>query len=174
MVFRNYKADVTDLEGRPLFHGKEVRRIEVPGTEEAKAFDAALRQYLRKGYSAERRNKGAAGRAIGFVMAVYRKLAASSVAAIHRALQRRLDRLRGVLRDNEAFPDSEDDRYRGESEEQRVIAEARRSFFEEEGELLAQLLRLAGRLMPLRCQARKRLWKISSNRWQRARTAASF
>lgn len=147
MVFRNYKAEVTDLEGRPLFHGKEVRRIEVPGSQDAREFDTALRRYLRKGYDAERRSQGATGRAIGFVMAVYRKLAASSIAAIHRALQRRLDRLRGRLNDDESLSDAEDERFRGEAEEQQVLFQTARSFFEEEEELLAELVALSGRLM---------------------------
>ena len=148
MVFRNYKAEVTDLEGQPLFYGKEVRRIEVPGSEAARTFDAALRRYLRKGYDAERRSKGAAGRAIGFVMAVYRKLAASSVAAIHVALEKRLARLQGVLQDDDLqTEDVEDDRYRGEAEERRVLLESSRSFFEEEEELLAELVGLSFELM---------------------------
>ena len=147
MVFRNYKSDVTDMEGRPLFHGKEVRRIAVPGTNEAKEFDAALRRYLRKGYDAERRSKGATGRAIGFVMVVYRKLAASSVAAIHRALKRRLDRLNGLEIEDDRLFEPDDSRFQGELEETRVLNESAQSFFEEEREMLSELIELAVRLM---------------------------
>lgn len=146
MVFRNYKAEVTDMEGRPIFHGKQVHRIEVPSSLAARDFDRALRGYLRKGYDAERRSKGAAGRAIGFVMTVYRKLAASSVAAIHVALERRLARLRGQI--SKEFAEAAlDDRFEGEMEEFQLEEAPRKAFFEHEEELLAELVAGSRNLM---------------------------
>ena len=60
------------------------------------------------------------GRAIGFVMTIYRKLAASSIAAIERALNRRLKRLMEGEDDGTqetSIPEGVDLRYAGEWEE---------------------------------------------------------
>lgn len=92
MVIRNRKADVTDIHGNFIFKGKLTRIVGAPQHEEEAAFDQALRRYLRHGYEASRRG-GQQNLAIGFVMTIYRKLAASSVAAIEGALERRLLRL---------------------------------------------------------------------------------
>lgn len=94
IVLRNRKSQVTDAQGNFLFRGQDTRRIEVPLSETAFAFDAGLQNYLRYGYDAAAIG-GNTGRAIGFVMTTYRKLASSSIAAIERALQRRLLRLQG-------------------------------------------------------------------------------
>jgi len=94
MIFRNYKADVTDAQGNFIFKGKTTKAIPVSISQAAREFDANLRAYLKRGYNASREHSGRTGFAIHFVMTVYRKLAASSVVAIHRALERRLERLR--------------------------------------------------------------------------------
>ena len=116
MVFRNHKADVTDAEGNFIFQGKISRALQVPSSYESIEFDKNLQNYLRKGYAAGDA-LGRTGNAIGFVMTVYRKLAASSAAAIHRALCNRLQR----LLEDEANAVSEnelrDERYLGEWEE---------------------------------------------------------
>ncbi len=94
IVLRNRKSLVTDAQGNFLFRGQDTRRIEAPLSETARAFDAMLQGYLRYGYDAAAAG-GNAGRAIGFVMTTYRKLASSSIAAIERALERRIARLQG-------------------------------------------------------------------------------
>ena len=94
MVLRNRKSLVTDAQGNFLFRGQDTRRIEVPLSATARSFDTLLQNYLRHGYDAAAVG-GNMGRAIGFVMTTYRKLASSSIAAIERALQRRLVRLQG-------------------------------------------------------------------------------
>ena len=94
MVLRNRKSLVTDAQGRFIFRGQDTQRVEVPLSEDARAFDAMLQRYLRYGYDAAAVG-GNTGRAIGFVMTTYRKLASSSIAAIERALSRRLVRLQG-------------------------------------------------------------------------------
>src|SRR5690625_4301132 len=93
MVFRNHKADVTDTEGNFIFKGTVSSAVSIDSTEQQLAFDEKLRTYLKKGYLASSK-QGNQGRAIGFVMTIYRKIAASSTAAIYRALCRRLHRLR--------------------------------------------------------------------------------
>lgn len=144
MVFRNYKADVTDMDGNFIFHGKTVRKIEVPASQGAVEFDKNLKQYLRKGYAAETADGRTTSRAIGFVMTVYRKLAASSVAAIHQALIRRRDRLQGEMEELAQYP--EDERFQGEFEEFQVVGADARPFFEGEIEMLDDLIREAAQL----------------------------
>lgn len=144
MVFRNNKADVTDADGNFIFKGKVTSALKVSVSESAIEFDRTLQDYLRKGYAA-----GAAlgfkGNAIGFVMTVYRKLAASSVAAIHNALINRKARLQDqaseyTMRDL----DETDQRFFGEWEEQ-LQTEAK-EFFDGELELLDDLIVEAERL----------------------------
>ena len=147
MVIRNHKADVTDAEGNFIFHGKLTRAVQVEPGPEAEAFDRALRSYLRRGYAASER-LGRPGRAIGFVMTVYRKLAASSVAAIHAALERRLRRLLSAQSEAEdADEDAEADaRFAGEREERRT-GEGN-EFFAGEAALLEELIERAAALLP--------------------------
>ena len=94
VVLRNRKSLATDANGEFLFRGQNTHLVEVPTSESAKQFDEQLRLYLRYGYAASEAG-GTTGRAIGFVMTTYRKLASSSIAAIVRALQRRFSRLQG-------------------------------------------------------------------------------
>ena len=94
LVLRNRKSLVTDAGGNFIFRGQTPNRVEVPLSDAARAFDTQLQSYLRYGYAASEAG-GTTGRAIGFVMTTYRKLASSSIAAIERALERRVSRLRG-------------------------------------------------------------------------------
>lgn len=147
MVFRNHKADVTDANGNFIFKGKLTKAIKVPLGEEAVAFDKALQTYLQRGYNAGK-TKGHQGIAIGFVMTTYRKLAASSVAAILAALYRRLQRLHQEVQNMiETGDDETDSRFQGENEERQLqlftpVAE----FFEGELSLLHELISKAEEL----------------------------
>ncbi len=99
VVLRNRKSLVTDANGKFIFRGQDTNLIDVPLSPEAREFDERLQRYLRLGYDAAAAG-GTTGRAIGFVMTTYRKLASSSIAAIERALERRMDRLRGLVQTN--------------------------------------------------------------------------
>ena len=101
IVLRNQKSLATDSSGNFLFRGQDTHLVEVPLSDSARDFDKQLQEYLRFGYAASDAG-GTDGRAIGFVMTTYRKLASSSIAAIERALQRRLARLQGI--DVDEFP----------------------------------------------------------------------
>ena len=98
VVLRNRKSLVTDASGNFLFRGQVTKLVEVPLSDAAREFDHQLRRYVRHGYAASAAG-GVTGRAVGFVMTTYRKLASSSIAAIERALQRRRARLLGELDD---------------------------------------------------------------------------
>ena len=92
LILRNRKSEVTDADGEFIFKGQIVHRVSVEPSNTTREFQRQLHQYLRRGYRAGE-GTGAAGRAIGFVMTTYRKLASSSIAAIERALKLRLERL---------------------------------------------------------------------------------
>lgn len=145
MVFRNHKADVTDANGAFIFRGKTTKAMRVEASPEAKAFDTTLQNYLKQGYAAGKA-MGIKGNTIGFVMTVYRKLAASSVAAIQSALERRKHRLRGEYEKGYTINDLDerDQRYAGEWEEQ--LATDAKEFFDGEMSLLDDLLAEAAQL----------------------------
>jgi hypothetical protein len=145
MVFRNDKADVTDAEGNFIFVGKTTRAIPVEVSAAALDFDQRLQDYLKQGYAAGAA-LGVKGNAIGFVMTVYRKLAASSVAAIHNALRNRRVRLEGEAKAGYRIDQLEghDQRYSGEWEEQ--LRTDAKEFFDGEIGLLDELIADAGRL----------------------------
>lgn len=153
MVVRNNKADVTDADGEFIFKGKTTHAVSVPVGQASRDFDAALQAYLRRGYAAGRA-LGRQGKAIGFVMTVYRKLAASSVSAIHAALERRLARITAEIQsitptpmfEDALFDDAADERYLGELEEGRADR-YEQMFFSGEREALETLIAQAGALL---------------------------
>jgi superfamily II DNA or RNA helicase len=148
MVVRNNKADVTDSEGHFIFKGKTTKAISVDAGEEARQFDRALQKYLRLGYSAGQ-TLGLKGNAIGFVMTIYRKLAASSAAAIHSALLGRMERLlKGDTETSfsQTWENAEyDRRFEGEREESLQLFPE--EFFNGEILLLQELIEKAGVLL---------------------------
>lgn len=141
MVYRNNKSKVTDLEGRKIFKGQKTYPIHLPVSQDAITFDRKLQEYLRKSAKRSEELGGNIGRAIGFVIAIYRKLAASSIAAILNALIKRQERL--LYGSNEEVND-EDERFIGEFEERQVNIEkdVKEQFIEGEIEYLAQLIAL--------------------------------
>src|SRR6478735_8588532 len=69
-----------------------------------------LQVYLRDGFALARR-QGSQGRALGFVMTIFQKIAASSFAAVHRTLRRRLIALavqEGLVHDGSLDIDARD------------------------------------------------------------------
>ncbi|PKN53849.1 MAG: helicase [Deltaproteobacteria bacterium HGW-Deltaproteobacteria-14] len=148
MVYRNRKSDVTDADGAFIFHGQQTSAVKVDCSPIELAFDQALQDYIRRGYEAAAA-AGRPGRAIGFVMTIYRKLAASSSAAILRALERRLANLEDEAVAAALDQDELDDRFEGEHEEHEVTrADAARPFFHNEFAALEQLVEQARALLP--------------------------
>lgn len=95
IVLRNRKIDVVDAEGKFIFHGVLVRLANIPNSPETIELERRLSNYLARGYQAGDRMGGNSGRAIGFVMTIYRKLASSSVWTLLVAMRRRRARLSG-------------------------------------------------------------------------------
>ena len=88
-VVRRTKADACASDGGPLFARRVVHTQAFELTQSEKTFYSALLEYLRDGYdlAAKQGNKG---RALGFVMTIFQKIAASSFLAVRRTLLRRL------------------------------------------------------------------------------------
>jgi superfamily II DNA or RNA helicase len=95
IVLRNRKIDAVDAEGNFIFFGVLVKRADIPNSPEAAELEARLLRYLSRGYRASDDVGGLSGRAIGFVMTIYRKLASSSVWALYVAMSRRRQKLLG-------------------------------------------------------------------------------
>jgi SNF2 family DNA or RNA helicase len=89
VVIRRTKADACTQDGNPLFVRRIVHTEGFNLSEKEKEFYYSLLDYLRDGYN-QAAMRGNQGRALGFVMTVFQKIAASSFAAIRSTLWRRL------------------------------------------------------------------------------------
>lgn len=88
VVIRRTKADACDPDGETLFARRQVATKAFHLSETEKIFYERLNNYLREGFALAQRSSGTA-RAIGFVMSIFQKIAASSFAAVKRTLQNR-------------------------------------------------------------------------------------
>lgn len=89
VMFRRTKADACQPDGSPLFARRLVHTESFLMNQEERLFYEKLREYLEDGFDLARR-QGNQGRALGFLMAIFQKIAASSFAAVRRTLKRRL------------------------------------------------------------------------------------
>lgn len=103
VMYRRTKADACQPDGSPLFARRWVHTESFIMNEEERRFYEKLREYLEDGFNLARR-QGGKGQALGFLMAIFQKIAASSFAAVQRTLKRRLLMLtlhEALLRDKE-------------------------------------------------------------------------
>lgn len=89
VMFRRTKADACQPDGSPLFARRWVHTESFLMNEDERLFYERLREYLEDGFDLARR-QGNQGRALGFLMAIFQKIAASSFEAVRRTLKRRL------------------------------------------------------------------------------------
>jgi superfamily II DNA or RNA helicase len=89
VMFRRTKADACRPDGSALFARRWVHTESVLMGPQERAFYEQLRAYLGDGFNLARR-QGSQGQALGFLMAIFQKIAASSFAAVQRTLNRRL------------------------------------------------------------------------------------
>ena len=102
VIFRRTKADACRPDGSTLFARRSVHTESFIMSNEENAFYNELVNYLADGFDLAKR-QGNKGRALGFVMTIFQKIAASSFAAVHRTLHRRLIALtiqEGIVLDN--------------------------------------------------------------------------
>ena len=147
VIYRNRKADVTDEKGEFIFHGQTTHAVALDADEATLAFDAMLQAYVEQGY-AQAARKGKQALAIGFVMTIFRKLAASSPTAIRAALERRRARLLDAHAEVTALASEEahDERFEGEWEEAMAdgsTSSSTKPFFDGEMEQLDTLISAA-------------------------------
>ena len=104
VMFRRTKADACRPDGSPLFARRWVHTESFTMDTKEREFYNALQEYLREGFDIARCQEDSRGRALGFVMTIFQKIAASSFAAIHRTLSRRLMALtlhEAIIRDDQ-------------------------------------------------------------------------
>lgn len=93
VMIRRIKREATDAEGNPLFMRRQVHTQVFTMARRERVFYDQLTEYLREGYGAAgvgQAKTTSSQRAIGFVMASFQKIMASSPRAIRQALRRRL------------------------------------------------------------------------------------
>ncbi|WP_340116150.1 SNF2-related protein [Pelagibius sp. 7325] len=103
VMFRRTKADACRPDGEPLFARRWVHTESFLMNDSERRFYEKLREYLEDGFDLAKR-QGNQGRALGFLMAIFQKIAASSFAAVCRTLRRRMLMLtlhEALLRDRE-------------------------------------------------------------------------
>ncbi len=88
VIMRRTKADACDPDGNTLFARRQVVTKAFHLSETEKIFYDRLNGYLREGFSLAQRLTGSA-KALGFVMSIFQKIAASSFAAVRKTLQNR-------------------------------------------------------------------------------------
>jgi hypothetical protein len=88
VVYRRTKADACTPDGVPLFTRRGVHTESFVMAPAETAFYAKLREYLLDGFDLAKQ-QGNQGRALGFVMTIFQKIAASSFAAVRGTLRRR-------------------------------------------------------------------------------------
>jgi superfamily II DNA or RNA helicase len=125
VIFRRTKADACKPDGSPLFARRVVHTESFIMGDAERTFYERLREYLQDGFDLAKR-QGGKGQALGFLMAIFQKIAASSFAAVRRTLRRRLLALtihEGLLRDQDLDVDGRE----------RLFSEARMLIHEEYG-----------------------------------------
>lgn len=144
VVLRNRKIDAVDVDGNFIFQGLLVRRVDIPQSPQMIELERLLQDYLSRGYRAGAQAGGSVGRAIGFVMTIYRKLASSSVYALHTAMLRRKQRLEGTLgRYQHPILDGSDESDEIDDLSEAEIREAAAQFFADEIAMIDAIIRQA-------------------------------
>jgi len=114
VVFRRTKADSCRSDGSPLFARRWVHTESFVMSKDEQRFYEKLREYLEDGFALAKR-QGSKGRALGFVMTIFQKIASSSFAAVQRTLRRRLLMLtihEAMVRDQKLDIDGREQLYR--------------------------------------------------------------
>ena len=110
IIFRRTKADACRPDGSTLFARRWVHTESFVMSDAERQFYNELNVYLMDGFALAKQ-QGSKGRALGFVMTIFQKIAASSFAAVHRTLRRRLIALtvqEGLMHDSKLDIDARD------------------------------------------------------------------
>ncbi|MFO0915923.1 MAG: SNF2-related protein [Pirellulales bacterium] len=110
IIFRRTKADACRPDGSTVFARRWVHTESFVMSDAEREFYNELNLYLMDGFALAKQ-QGSKGRALGFVMTIFQKIAASSFAAVHRTLRRRLIALtvqEGLIHDSKLDIDARD------------------------------------------------------------------
>ncbi len=113
VIYRRTKADACRPDGSTLFARRWVHTESFVMTDAEREFYNELNNYLMDGFALAKK-QGNQGRALGFVMTIFQKIAASSFAAVHRTLRRRMIALtvhEGLLHDANLDIQARDDSF---------------------------------------------------------------
>jgi superfamily II DNA or RNA helicase len=156
LVLRTPKDKVTDSKGRAVFRGRKTWPVRARlFTDGEQQFYEAVAEYIREGYKAlERVQEPDRRRAIGYVLTVFQRLNASSVAAAKSALRTRRERLHSTLADlvREVPEETMDERFEGEWDERQAPIRVSRALLADE---IAWLDRLMAMPVPRERKAEK-------------------
>ncbi|MBI4516291.1 MAG: DEAD/DEAH box helicase family protein [Deltaproteobacteria bacterium] len=145
-ILRTPKLSVTDAQGKRVFKGRNTYPLSFEMRPDERAFYEAVTAYIKSGYAiAEKLTDATQQRALGFVLTVFQKLAASSSRAIKAALTGRRMRLQDRYKKIPPPRQREldlDERYEGEWEERNAFHTAVAGFTKNEIELLDDLMAL--------------------------------
>lgn len=122
IIFRRTKADACKADGSTLFARRWVHTEDFAMSDKERDFYNALNEYLRDGFALSKK-QGGKGTALGFVMTIFQKIAASSFAAVHRTLRRRLLALtvhEGLMHDENLDIDARDIAFNEAKEQIRI------------------------------------------------------
>ncbi|MBI4660371.1 MAG: DEAD/DEAH box helicase [Verrucomicrobia bacterium] len=149
---RTPKSRAVDWDGKPLFKGHQTITLDVHWTVEETEVSRLLTEYILKSLDFARDSDRGTQLVVQLVMHTFHKIAASSWAALDRALQRRLDALDGkVSKLSELLGDLDEDED-GDGPPKDFVLPAK-AFFGSERQLLDALL---GRLRGLAVDSK---WK---------------
>ncbi len=122
IIFRRTKADACKADGSTLFARRWVHTEAFSMSDGERGFYQALNEYLRDGFALAKK-QGGKGTALGFVMTIFQKIAASSFAAVNRTLRRRLLALtvhEGLMHDDNLDIDARDYAFNEAKEQIRI------------------------------------------------------
>lgn len=114
VIFRRTKADACKPDGSTLFARRGVHTESLLMSEPEREFYNELQVYLMDGFALAKK-QGNKGRGLGFVMTIFQKIAASSFAAVHRTLRRRMIALtiqEGLFHDSQLDIEARDATFR--------------------------------------------------------------
>jgi superfamily II DNA or RNA helicase len=133
LMIRNNKQNVTDMDGRRLFSPPTIHDIIYEYSPEESEFYVRLTEFILTGRAYAAHSQLASQRSVMLVLTTLQKLAASSVAAVRRALVGRLSRLRHQLDTRPTAKRELDEIWRRLADEQSVgaIGDEERAALEE-------------------------------------------
>ncbi|GAA5502366.1 RNA polymerase-associated protein RapA [Deinococcus xinjiangensis] len=149
VMIRNNKQHVTDLSGEPLFHPPHVRSVTYTYSPEEARFYRQMTEFITTGKAyASSLGDNTQGRAVMLVLIAMQKLASSSVAAVRRALERRLGGLKAATRTYfEMRPGDDDADAQARFDELLPLEELQWRLMEDEIERLEELVESARSVM---------------------------